>query len=121
MLNQPLNVPSAVGVGNTFSSNMFPSMMQVMMTRMQAIAVVIRAPTAMGQKSLGVPIQVRGVRPAATITIHTQRESWNPAAAIKDPSNWAIRTMNTQPPPYKVREIATSEAILKRNVVKIRQ
>ena len=91
------------------------------MTSKQATQVVIRAPTAMGQKSLGVPIQVRGVRQAATITIHMQRDRSNPAAATMDPSNWAIKTMNTQPPPYKVREIATSEAILKRNVVKIRQ
>ena len=38
----------------------------------QATIVVIRAPTAIGQKSLGVPNQVRGVRIAAETTIQIQ-------------------------------------------------
>ena len=67
--------------------------------RRQAIIVVIRAPTAMGQKSLGVPIQVSGVRPPATMTIQIQRESLNPAARNRDCRSWEMRTIKTQPPP----------------------
>ena len=109
----PLKVPSVVGAGKTFASIWFPSKMQVIITKIQAMHVVMRAPTAIGQKSLGVPIHVIGVRPTATITIHTHRERLNPVDPIKDPRSWAIRTMKTQPPPYRVREMATIETILK--------
>ena len=49
--------------------------------------------------TLGVPIQVRGVRPAATSTIHWQRVSCTPTPAISELSSCEISTMNTQPPP----------------------
>jgi hypothetical protein len=78
-----------------------------MMIRRQATTVVTRAPTATGltilkpnfiegaaqrliilnqyhQKSLGVPNQVRGVNPAATITIQTQIEKLTPTEAKSD-------------------------------------
>ena len=96
---QPLKNPSADAEGNVFSGNSVPSIIQVTTMRRQAIIVVIRAPTAIGQKSLGVPIQVSGVRPPATMTIQTQRESVYPAAMNRDCRSWEMRTMKTQPPP----------------------
>ena len=80
---------------------------------------VVNAPTAIGQKSFGVPIQVRGVRQAATITIQIQRESSSPAEERRDPRSWAISTMKTQPPPYRVREIPIEDIILNKSTLNI--
>ena len=92
--------PIGVGEGYVgFFTRSVPVRIQLMTISKQAIIVLIRAPTAIGQKSLGVPIQVRGVRIPATITIQVQRERWNPAAAQREPSSWEMRTMKTQPPP----------------------
>ena len=107
----PLKKPLAVGAGYTTFSSWAPVRTQLMMIRMHAIMVVMRAPTAMGQKSLGVPIQVRGVRAAATITIQVQRLRWRPAPAISEPVSCEMRTMKTQPPPYRVRVIETTETM----------
>ena len=106
-----MKIPLAVGAGYTLASSSSPARIQLMMMRMQAMMVVIRAPTAMGQKSLGVPIQVRGVRAAATMTIQVQRSRWRPAPAISEPVSCEMRTMKTQPPPYRVRVMETTETI----------
>ena len=69
----PLKLPVNVGAGNTTVSNSLnsvPFKTQLTMMRMQATTVVMSAPTAIGQKSLGVPAQVRGINIKATITIH---------------------------------------------------
>ena len=102
-----------------------PATTQFTMTRAQAATVESSAPTAIPQKSFGVPSQVRGVRPAAgggvdtavdtstyppVTTIQEQRESCSPEASItRLPSSWEMRTMKTQQPPYSVRAMATSE------------
>ena len=78
----------------------------------QATIVETRAPTAIHQKSLGVPSQVRGIRREDTISIQTQRESSREAEAARDLTSWEMRTMKTQPPPYRVRLIDTIETIL---------
>ena len=88
ILFSPLKLPSNVGAGNstavefTFASplprNSMPLKTQLTMMRVQATTVVISAPTAMGQKSLGVPAQVSGMSMAATITIHWHRCSSTP-------------------------------------------
>ena len=93
-----------------------PSRLILMTIRRQATHVVVNAPTAIGQKSFGVPIQVRGVRQAATITIQSQRESSSPAEARRDLRSWAISTMKTQPPPYRVREIPIVDNILNKSL-----
>ena len=66
----PLKLPSKVGAGNSTFSNSVPLSTQATMISRQATTVVIRAPTAIGQKSLGVPAQVRGINIKATTTIH---------------------------------------------------
>ena len=104
--------PLAVGAGYTLASSSSPARIQLMMMRMQAMMVVIRAPTAMGQKSLGVPIHVRGVRPAATMTIQVQSVRWTPTPAISEDRSWEMRTMKTQPPPYSVRVMETMDNTL---------
>ena len=68
--SSPLKLPSKVGAGNSTVSNSVPLSTQATMMRRQATTVVIRAPTAIGQKSLGVPAQVRGINIKATTTIH---------------------------------------------------
>ena len=114
---EPLKNPLTVGGGKSLSLISVPSITQVETMRTQATMVVIRAPTAIGQKSLGVPIQVRGVRPPATMTIQTQRERWKPAAAQRDPSSWEMRTMKTQPPPYRVRVMQMTEMTLQQVIM----
>ena len=86
--------------------------MQLMTISKQATMVDTRAPTAIHQKSFGVPSQVRGISRAETITIQTQRERWRSADSARDPTSWEMRTMKTQPPPYRVRLIDTIETIL---------
>ena len=76
--SSPLKLPSKVGAGNSTVSNSVPLSTQATMMSRQATTVVIRAPTAIGQKSLGVPAQVRGINIKATITIHWQRCSCRP-------------------------------------------
>ena len=76
--SSPLKLPSKVGAGNSTVSNSVPLSTQATMMSRQATTVVIRAPTAIGQKSLGVPAQVRGINIKATITIHWQRCSCKP-------------------------------------------
>ena len=106
-------------------------MTQLTMMRRQATTVVMSAPTAIGQKSLGVPAQVRGIRRRATITIHSHRCRFKPAKdklsvemcslyrpmippalATREPRSCEMRTMKTHPPPYKVREMQTKAMIL---------
>ena len=48
-----------------------PATTQFTMTRAQAATVESSAPTAIPQKSFGVPSQVRGVRPAAGGSVDT--------------------------------------------------
>ena len=75
----PLKLPSNVGAGNSTVSNFMPPKTQLTMMRMQATTVVMSAPTAIGQKSFGVPAHVRGISMAATITIHWHRCRCRPA------------------------------------------
>ena len=85
------------------------------------VCILTRAPTAIGQKSLGVPSQVNGVRNKATIAIHWQRLIEKPTQEDMMELDWdqlisyayrystsrspiypmscAISTMNTHPPP----------------------
>ena len=78
----PLKIPIKVGSGYSFTSISAPFCTQPKMTREQATTVVMRAPTAMGQKSLGVPAQVRGIREMAVMTIHWQRCRSKPVKGI---------------------------------------
>ncbi len=65
------------------------------------------------QKSLGVPIQVRGVKMAATKTIHRHRVKLMSAQVVKiERKRSAISTMKTQPPPYSVRLMHTRDSTL---------
>ena len=85
----PLKIPINVASGYTISTLSCristPFCTQATMTRVQATTVVMRAPTAMGQKSFGVPAQVRGMRQMAVITIHWQRCRLKPE---KEYCNW---------------------------------
>ena len=75
-----MKLPVNVGAGNsTVSNSLVPFKTQLTIMRMHATTVVMSAPTAMGQKSLGVPAHVRGVRMTATTTIHWHRCRCRPA------------------------------------------
>ena len=108
----PLKNPSAEGAGYVIFSISVPRRIHLMTMRRQATQVVIRAPTAMGQKSLGLPIQVRGVRQPAVTTIHWHRVRWRPTPANRDINIWEMRTMKTQPPPYSVKVMENTDRIL---------
>lgn len=64
------------------------------------------------QKSFGDPSQVKGVIAPATISIQRHKLKWTPMAAIRDEKSWEMRTMKTQPAPYKVRQIQTVQSTL---------
>ena len=76
--------PITVGSGYfvSFSFSMFVASMRLcIIMRTQANTVVNNAPTATGQKSFGVPSQVRGMSNATTIIIQMQRDKWSPTPA----------------------------------------
>ena len=112
LISLPLKNPSAEGGGYVMVSISVPNRIHLMTMRIQATQVVMRAPTAMGQKSLGLPIHVRGVRQVAVTTIHWQRLSWRPTPDIRDINIWEMRTMKTQPPPYSVKVMENTDRTL---------
>ena len=64
------------------------------------------------QKSFGDPNQVKGMRAAATINIQLQIFRSAPTCNINDLKHSAIKTINTHPAPYSVKQIQTVHKIL---------
>lgn len=88
------------------------------MMPMQASTVVNKAPTATGQKSLGVPSQVKGIKMQAVIIIQgiqavQPANTSNAKLANNDFRHCAIKTMKTHPAPYKVQQMQNTHTTLK--------
>ena len=86
---------------------------------MQASTVVNKAPTATGQKSLGVPSQVKGIKMQAVIIIQgiqavQPANTSNAKLANNDFRHCAIKTMKTHPAPYKVQQMQKTHTTLKK-------
>ena len=59
------------------------------------------------------------MRMTATTSIHTHSERWTPAhVPMMEPKSWAMSTINTQPPPYRVKVMQIMERMLGKRRVK---
>ena len=84
----------------------------------QASTVVNKAPTATGQKSLGVPSHVKGIKIHAVIIIQGMQavqpsNTSSAKLANNDFRHCAIKTMKTHPAPYKVQQMQNTHTTLK--------